>query len=221
MDCKVCAVERNFATHRREGWGRVGSMSPELLVALAGFAFATSVTPGPNNMMLLASGVNFGFLRTGPHMLGISFGHALMIFLVGTGLHAVVTQPQVALVLKLAAVAYMLWLAWKIATAAPPAPGAGSGRPFTALQAAGFQWVNPKAWAMALTATSVYAPGDGAADMAMVAGIFATVNLPSIAVWAALGQGLRVWLSHPRRLRAFNVTMAVLLVLSLWPVLRH
>jgi threonine/homoserine/homoserine lactone efflux protein len=194
-------------------------MTPDLLVALAGFAFATSVTPGPNNMMLLASGVNFGLRRTLPHLLGINLGHALMLFLVGLGLHAVLADPRVALALKLAAVGYMLWLAWRIAMAAPPRPGAAGGQPFTALQAAAFQWVNPKAWAIALTATTVHAPDPGAAGMAQVAAVFAVVNLPSITLWAVLGQGLRAWLGHPGRLRVFNVTMAVLLVLSLWPVL--
>lgn len=192
-----------------------------ILVSLAAFAFATSVTPGPNNMMLLASGVNFGFARTVPHMLGISLGHALMVFLVGMGLAGVfLAQPLLVTALKVASVAYMLWLAWKIATAAPPREGAVGGRPFSFGQAAAFQWVNPKAWAMALTATTVYAPGVGWGAMAAVAGVFAAVNLPSVAVWAAMGQGLRAWLAVPGRLRTFNVVMAVLLVASLWPVLR-
>jgi threonine/homoserine/homoserine lactone efflux protein len=195
-------------------------MDPDLFAALAFFAFVTSATPGPNNMMLLASGVNFGIRRTLPHMFGISGGHAVMVFLVGLGLGAVARQPQVALVLKLAATGYMLWLAWRIARAAPPEPGKAGGRPFTVLQAAAFQWVNPKAWAMAVSATTLYAPGPGAWDMAQVAGVFALVNFPAIAAWAALGQGLRVWLSDPVRLRRFNLVMAVLLVLSLWPVLR-
>jgi threonine/homoserine/homoserine lactone efflux protein len=129
-------------------------------------------------------------------------------------------SPAAVLALKIAAAGYMLWLARKIAMAAPPRPGAAGGRPFSFLQAAAFQWVNPKAWAMALTATTVYAPGPGPWAMAAVAGVFAVVNLPSVAVWAALGQGLRRWLAVPGRLRAFNGVMAVLLVASLWPVLR-
>ncbi|HMO07418.1 MAG TPA: LysE family translocator [Paracoccaceae bacterium] len=196
-------------------------MTPELVLSLAGFAFATSVTPGPNNLMLLASGVNFGLRRTVPHMLGISFGHALMVFLVGMGLSGLFqTEPRAALALKLASVVYMVWLAWKIAHAAPVRPGAAAGQPFTALQAAGFQWVNPKAWAMALTATAVYAPGGGAAAMAAVAAVFAAVNLPSVAVWAAAGQALRRWLEKGQRRLWFNRGMALLLVASLWPVLR-
>lgn len=196
-------------------------MTQDLLFALIGFAFVTSVTPGPNNMMLLASGVNFGLRRTVPHMLGISVGHSLMVFLVGMGLagvfHAV---PQSMLLLKLASVAYMLWLAWKIAHAAAPGEGKVGGRPFSFGQAAAFQWVNPKAWAMALGAVSAYAPGGNWQTVLIVAVVFAGVNLPSVSLWAAMGQGMRRWLQDPARLRLFNWTMALLLVLSLLPVLR-
>ena len=197
-------------------------MTQDLLIALMGFAFATSVTPGPNNMMLLASGANFGLRRTVPHMLGISLGHALMVFVVGLGLAGLfAAEPRLFLGLKVVSVAYMLWLAWKIATAAPPREGKAGGRPFTFVQAALFQWVNPKAWAMALTAVTVYAPGGGVVATALVAAVFAAVNLPSVTVWAAAGQGVRRWLDTAGRLVAFNITMAVLLVLSLWPVLLH
>ncbi|AWB49196.1 hypothetical protein HYN69_12395 [Gemmobacter aquarius] len=195
----------------------------ETLVALVGFAFVTSVTPGPNNMMLMASGANFGFRRTVPHMLGISLGHALMVFLVGMGVGEVfVAVPVLARVLEAAAVVYMLWLAGRIARSAAPEEGKAGGVPFSFLQAAGFQWVNPKAWAMALTATSVYAPevdgGQRVWAMALVAVVFAAVNLPSVSVWTVLGREVARFLTDARRLRAFNWTMAGLLVLSLWPV---
>ncbi len=196
-------------------------MTYDLVIALLGFAFVTSVTPGPNNMMLLASGVNFGFRRSLPHMLGISLGHALMVFLVGLGLAGVfVAFPQAMTALKVLSVGYMLWLAWKIAHASAPKPGQAGGVPFTFLQAAAFQWVNPKAWAMALGAVANYTGGGGIAAVAVVAVVFASVNLPSVAVWAAAGEGLRGWLADPLRLRAFNWTMAGLLVASLVPVLR-
>ncbi len=194
-------------------------MTQDLLIALLGFAFVTSVTPGPNNMLLLASGVNFGLRRTVPHMLGISVGHSVMVFLVGLGLAGVFTAwPPALLVLKLASVLYMLWLAWKIANAAAPGAGRVKPQPMTFLQAAAFQWVNPKAWAMALGAVAAYVTQPSVAAYALVAGIFACVNLPSVTVWAAAGQALRRWLDAPARLRAFNWTMAGLLVLSLWPV---
>jgi threonine/homoserine/homoserine lactone efflux protein len=194
-------------------------MTYDLFLALLGFAFVTSVTPGPNNMMLLASGVNFGLARTVPHMLGISVGHSVMVFLVGLGLAGVFTAWPLALtVLKLASVAYMLWLAWKIAHAGAPGEGRLRPQPMTFVQAAAFQWVNPKAWAMALGAVSAYVTEPSVAAYALVAGIFAGVNLPSVTVWAVAGQALRRWLQAPGRLRAFNWTMAALLVLSLWPV---
>ena len=196
-------------------------MSYDLILALLGFAFVTSVTPGPNNMMLLASGVNFGFARSLPHMLGISIGHSLMVFLVGLGLGGVMQAwPPAMILLKGTSIGYMLWLAWKIANAGAPGQGKAAAKPFNFLQAAAFQWVNPKAWAMALGAISAYA-GDGSlASVAIVAAVFAAVNLPSVSVWAAAGEVLRGWLAHPPRLRAFNWTMAGLLVMSLIPVLR-
>ena len=196
-------------------------MSAEVLSALVLFAFATSVTPGPNNLMLMASGANYGFRRTIPHMLGISLGHLFMVVVLGLGLAQVFTTWPVAHdVLKVLSVLYMLYLAWRIATAAPPGEAQATGRPFTFLEAAGFQWVNPKAWAMALTAVSVYAPGQTVAAVLIVAAAFAAVNLPSVSVWTALGTQLRRWLTTATRLRRFNLAMAGLLVLSLWPVLR-
>lgn len=195
-------------------------MTPEILAALALFAFVSSATPGPNNLMLLASGANFGFARTIPHMLGISLGHALMIVLVGLGLMQVFdSYPVSHTILKVASVLYMGWLAFRIATAAPVREGEAKGRPMTFLEAAAFQWVNPKAWAMALTALSVYAPGTTLVAFAMVAVVFASINLPSVSLWTLLGQQMARFLTNPARLRAFNWTMAVLLMASLVPVL--
>ena len=192
----------------------------DLLLALSLYALVSSITPGPNNLMLLASGVNFGFRRTVPHMLGVSLGHSFMVVVVGLGLAGLFTAvPWARAVLTMLSVAYLLWLAWKIAHAAPPEPGAARGKPFTFLQAAAFQWVNPKAWTMALTAIALYAQGPGVAPVLLVAGVFFCSNLPSIALWAATGSVLSVWLQDPARLRAFNITMAVLLVASLWPVI--
>lgn len=195
-------------------------MTYELFIALLGYAFVTSVTPGPNNMMLMASGANFGFQRTIPHMLGISLGHALMVFLVGLGLAGMIYSiPGAVIALKGASVLYMLWLAWKIAHSAAPGEGRTAARPFSFLQAAAFQWVNPKAWAMALGATSAYVTVHSVASYLAVAIIFACVNLPSVSLWAYTGQKIRLFLSSPARLRLFNWTMAGLLVVSLLPVL--
>ena len=195
-------------------------MTHEQLLSLAAFAFVTSITPGPNNLMLMASGANFGVRRTVPHMLGVALGFVFMAVLVGAGRGGVfVAVPQLHTALKAASVAYLLYLAWKIATALPPGEAGRAGRPMTFMAAAAFQWVNPKAWAMALTAVSVYAPSRGMAGITAVAVVFGIVNLPSVGAWAALGQGMRRVLTNPARMRAFNVVMAVLLVASLYPVL--
>ena len=195
-------------------------MTYELLTALIVFAFVSSATPGPNNLMLMASGANFGFRRSVPHMLGISVGFMLMVFLVGIGLVQVFDHYPVShTILKVASVAYMSWLAWKIANAAPPKQGEAGGTPMTFLQAAAFQWVNPKAWAMALTAVTVYAPTQSVAAVALVAAIFGAVNAPSVSVWTVMGQQMRRILTNPVRLRVFNWVMAALLMASLYPLL--
>jgi threonine/homoserine/homoserine lactone efflux protein len=194
-------------------------MSSAVLTALLGFAFVTTVTPGPNNLMLLASGANFGFRRTMPHMLGIVGGVSVMTLLVGIGLMALFDAvPALHVVLKVLSVGYLLWLAFKVATAAPPEDRAVDSRPMTFLQAAAFQGVNPKAWAMCLSAITLYAPDRSLLSVAVVAAAFAVVCFPAISVWAWLGTFVRQWLSNPARLRAFNVAMAALLVASLYPV---
>lgn len=196
-------------------------MTLDVLAALVGFAFVTSITPGPNNMMLLASGVNFGFRRTLPHMLGIGIGFTVMVALVGFGVMGVFTAwPPAQRVLQWVSVAYMLWLAWKIAHSAAPDAQGGRRKPLTFVQAAAFQWVNPKAWTMALGAIALYAPGQTPKAVLTVALAFGAVNLPCVSSWTVLGVGLRRFLSDPLRLRVFNWTMAALLVLSLIPVLR-
>ncbi|MEX2520763.1 MAG: LysE family translocator [Paracoccaceae bacterium] len=197
-------------------------MTHEILAGLAVFAFVSSVTPGPNNMMLMASGANFGFRRTIPHMLGVALGFTAMVILVGAGLAGVFDAwPPATIILKTLSVVYLLYLAWRIATAAPPKPipGATGARPMRFIEAALFQWVNPKAWTMALTAISVYAPDRSLAAIAVVALIFGLINLPTVSSWAAIGQEMRRVLTRPSQLRAFNITMALLLVASLWPVL--
>lgn len=197
-------------------------MMLETLPALALFALVTSVTPGPNNLMLMASGANFGFRRTVPHMLGVGLGFVLMTFLVGIGLAGLFqTYPLAVTALEVVSVVYMLWLAWKIAHAAAPKDRQAGGTPMTFLQAAAFQWVNPKAWAMALTAITVHAPDRSLWAVALVAVIFGAINLPSVSLWTLIGQQLRRVLTNTRRLTIFNWTMAGLLVLSLAPVLWH
>ena len=195
-------------------------ISLEVLAALAVYSLATSITPGPNNLMLLASGVNFGFRRTIPHMLGISLGFVIMAIPVGFGLGALfMAVPGLHLMLKVAAGVYMLYLAWRIASASVVGEARANARPLTFLEAAAFQWVNPKAWTMALTAVSAYTlPADPIVSLLVVAAVFGAINLPSVGSWTLLGMQLRRFLNDPVRLRVFNVTMAVILVATLYPI---
>jgi threonine/homoserine/homoserine lactone efflux protein len=194
-------------------------MTLEILFALVAYAFVSSITPGPNNLMLMASGANFGFRRTIPHMLGIGLGFTLMVMLVGGGLVQIFDAVPISYtVLKIGSVGYLLFLAWKIANAAPIKGGQTRAQPMTFLQAAGFQWVNPKAWAMALTAVTVYAPDTTLWAIGAVALVFGAVNLPSVSTWTVLGQQMARILTNPARRVAFNWTMAALLVASLYPV---
>ncbi|MFW8635354.1 LysE family translocator [Cribrihabitans pelagius] len=195
-------------------------MTHELLAALALFAFVSSITPGPNNLMLMASGANFGFRRSIPHMLGVALGFVFMVLLVGAGLVQVFDAfPVSYTVLKAVSVAYLLWLAWKIAHAAPAEARREAGRPMTFLQAAAFQWVNPKAWAMALTAISAYTPDQTLTAILFVGVVFGAINLPSVGSWTVLGQQMARFLTSRRRLTLFNWSMALLLVASLYPVI--
>ncbi len=198
-------------------------MTGDLLLAFTGFAFSSSITPGPNNTMLLASGANYGFRRTVPHIAGINLGFVAMFVLVAIGLGALFTAlPQLYLVLRYAGALYLLWLAWKIARAGSVQPGRAGGRPLTLWQAAAFQWVNPKAWIIVVGAVTVYLPVHHAfgPDLAALALVLLAVSAPCTSVWAGGGTVLRPLLRHPWRVRAFNVGMAALLVLSLMPLVR-
>ncbi|WDZ75190.1 LysE family translocator [Ensifer adhaerens] len=197
-------------------------MQADTLLALFLFAFTTSITPGPNNMMLFASGVNFGFVRTVPHMLGIGAGFFVLLIAVGFGLGALLhSVPLLYTALKFAGGAYLVWIAWKIGTSRSLGEGKAGARPMTFLSAAAFQWVNPKAWVMAVSAMATYTSSDSYLMSVLVVGlVFALVNVPSVSTWAGFGSALRQWLSEPSRLKWFNITMAVLLVVSLWPMLK-
>ncbi|RON74327.1 lysine transporter LysE [Pseudomonas chlororaphis] len=198
-------------------------LSIDLLLAFALFAFVTSVTPGPNNTMLLASGVNFGFRRTVPHILGISSGFLVLVLAVGLGLGAVFeAYPVLYKVLRYVGAVYLLYLAWNIARSGPVSQEVdGKGRPLGFWGAAAFQWVNPKAWVMALGAISTYTPLQGYFfNVVVIASLFALINAPSVGVWAGFGSVLRNVLRDPRWLRLFNYGMALLLVISLFPLLQ-
>lgn len=198
-------------------------MAYETLVALLVYAFVTSVTPGPNNFMLLASGVNFGFVRTIPHMCGIGFGFFTLLMGVGFGLGAMLTAfPQLHLALKIAGGAYLLYLAWKIAMSRRMGEGGeGRARPMSFIEASLFQWVNPKAWVMAITAMALYQDAQSPYWSVLLIGlVFALTNFPTVSTWAAFGVALRGFLSDPVRLKWFNIGMGVLLAATLWPMLK-
>mgnify|MGYP000390821279 CR=1 FL=1 len=178
-----------------------------------------SVTPGPNNLMLAASGVNFGFRRTVPHMLGISIGHGIQVAIVA-GLLAWVMAwlDDMRLGLVLAGCAYLLWLAWRQSQAGQPG-GGKSAQPLGFVGAALFQWVNPKAWMMVLNAAILFLPHGNWTAVLWMAVMSIFVNLPCIAVWAFAGDKLRLTLRDPLALRVFNYTMAALLAATaLWIV---
>ena len=194
-------------------------MSPDTLIALGAFTIVSSVTPGPNNLMLLSSGANFGFRRTLPHMLGISIGCVAMVLLLGFGLAGVIGRlPWLFTLLHLLSSTYLLYLAWRIATSATVGGGSARAKPLGILDAAAFQWVNPKAWAMTLgAATSFARPEDFITDIAIVSATFFTAGFPCIMLWAGGGTVVRELLTKRASLRAFNIVMAALLVASLLP----
>jgi threonine/homoserine/homoserine lactone efflux protein len=196
-------------------------MTYEILSALIVFSFVTSITPGPNNLMLLTSGVNFGFRKTIPHMLGIGIGFTLMMVSVGLGLSQVfINFPVANSILKIVGAAYMIYLAWKIAASSPrPDSARKSEKPMTFLQAVLFQWVNPKGWMMAITAISAYSSlQHPVLSIFVISLIFGAIMIPSISSWAYMGQKLKRFLRDKRSLRLFNTCAAVLLILSLYPV---
>ena len=196
-------------------------MSADLLIALSAFAFVTSATPGPNNLMLLASGVNYGFRRTLPHMFGVGLGFGFMILVLGLGLSQLFDRlPVLHMMLRYGGGAYMLWLAWKIARSGPVGEGKAGSKPMSFLSAAAFQWVNPKAWVMAVGAMSAYAAvAPFPWNVVLVTSLFAALGFPSCGVWVLFGAGLKRVLTTARAVRAFNLAMAIALVASLWPVL--
>lgn len=196
------------------------------------FAVSMSATPGPNNAMLTASGATWGFRRTVPHMLGISAGFPVMLAAVALGAGELLrAHPWAQATLRWAGAAYLLWLAWRIATARPAPPrdrgerassGRAAGRPLSFMQAVLFQWINPKAWVIGLAAVMTQTTASGTALVAqavLLAAIFVPVILLSGALWTLIGVGAARLLRTPSALRRFNVAMAALLVASLLPLL--
>ena len=193
----------------------------DLLLALAVFCLVTLFTPGPNNLMLMMSGLNFGVRRGVPHLLGVVLGFSLMVLIVGLGLGAIFEAwPLLYVLLKYAGAAYLLYLAWQIAVSKPAAPDTDSARsPISFLQAAVFQWVNPKAWVMAVGAISTFAAvAPFPFNVIVIAALFGIFGLASSGTWLGFGAALQRLLREPRAVRVFNIVMALLLVASLYPI---
>jgi threonine/homoserine/homoserine lactone efflux protein len=200
----------------------VAPMSREALIALCTFAVVSSITPGPSNFMLLASGANFGFLRTVPQLLGIAAGFGTLLLGVGLGLGVLLTTvPALHLALRTGGAAYLLHLAWRLGSARSIGQGGvASARPIGFLEAAAFQWVNPKAWVAAVTAMAIHASAETPLlSVLLVAVVFAAAILPSLAAWAGFGVTLRDVLAEPARLKWFNIGMGLLLAATLVPML--
>lgn len=193
----------------------------ELMGPLVLFAAVVTLTPGPNVVIVTASGANFGFNRTIPQMLGITFGFGAMAMAAGLGIAGLVqAEPRVHVALKYAGAAYLLYLAWRIAHAQPVA-GSASAKPIGFIEAALFTWANPKAWVSVLGAVAAFTTADGNVgwQAALISGILAAFCLLSCVVWAGFGTAIGRFIATPRALAVFNWTIAGLLVLSLIPVL--
>jgi threonine/homoserine/homoserine lactone efflux protein len=200
-------------------------MTLEILFAFVVYAFVSGITPGPNNTMLMASGLHFGVKKTIPHALGVTLGFGFMVFAAGMGLLSLLDYiPYSYETLHVLSIAYLLFLAYKIATTKQLDNNKKSNKkPLTFLQAAAFQWINPKAIMMAMVAITTYVPETPEPSLFVnvitVAMLYTIVCAPCSFIWAAFGSGMRHFLSDPTHFKIFNITMAVLLIASLYPMI--
>lgn len=192
----------------------------EALIPIVLFTFSTSITPGPNNLMIMSSGLNYGVHRSLPHLLGICLGFPAMIVAIGLGLGTLFSQfPLLHEVIRWAGIAYLLYLAWVIARTRQ-VDSASDSKPFTFLQAVAFQWVNPKGWIMAVGALAAFTSPSGEMwlEIARIALTFIAVGGPCIVIWLLFGVGLKRLLNDPLYLRRFNIAMGLLLAASVVPM---
>ena len=197
-------------------------MSFQTLIAVLIFSTVMAFTPGPNNAMLASSGSRFGLARTLPHAAGVTLGFPVMIFLVGLGLASILlASPLLQLAMKSVSCAYLLWMAFQIARSSTAKENSGRDKPLSFLQAAAFQWINPKAWLMAVGAISAYTTASGRLylEVGIIAAVSLVVSIFSTLTWAAFGAGIRRWLRSPAALRCFNIAMALSLVASMVPIM--
>ncbi|MDX3774845.1 LysE family translocator [Chromatiaceae bacterium AAb-1] len=194
----------------------------ELFFAVLFFAFSTTITPGPNNVMIMSSGMNYGVKASLPHFLGICLGFPLMVLMLGLGFGVVFERfPHLHQLIKILGIGYLLWLSWKIASAAPQKIEQGQSKPFTFLQAMLFQWVNGKAWVMASGALAAFTTVAGIywLEVLNIGGAFLLVAFPCVGAWLVFGTLLRKVLTRPVWQRMFNIAMALILLLSVLPVM--
>lgn len=189
------------------------------MAPLASFAFVTSITPGPNNLLLAASGLKFGIARSAAHLLGINLGFTLLLLCCALGLGALIFAiPSAALVLRIVGSIYLLWLAWQLRGGITAGQSDAGDQPWSVTRAMLFQWVNPKAWMMALSAAAAY--GSTLVDQGLLANIvaltavFALINFPCIAAWLMLGAAMRRWLNHSST--ASRIIAGVMIALTLY-----
>lgn len=200
---------------------REQSLQVEYYLAVMTFAFVGSITPGPNNIMLMASGLNHGVRKSIPHFLGISVGFPMMVAAVGAGMGAAFSLfPHLHRVITFVGVTYLLYLAWKIANAGNPKAASKTKAPLTFLQAASFQWVNPKAWVIAVGAIGAFTiPGQLVQSTSFIVLSYFVIGSISMSIWLILGQRLQLLLRSDRSIHYFNVAMGVLLVMSVIPII--
>ncbi|MBN9544611.1 MAG: LysE family translocator [Alphaproteobacteria bacterium] len=198
-------------------------MTFDTFIAVLVFSIVMGFTPGPNNVMLASSGATYGVRRTWPHLMGVTLGFPAMILVIGLGLASILlASAGLQLGMKIVSALYLLWLAFQIARSSSVSGGAAGARPMTFLQAAAFQWINPKAWLIAVGAISAYTAGVGAhlyLQVAIIAALSVAVSFSSCLTWAACGAAIGRWLRAPAALRVFNVLMAMLLLASVLPIL--
>jgi len=194
----------------------------DLYLAILLFATSTTVTPGPNNIMIMTSGLHYGIKSSMPHLLGICFGFPAMVMMVGLGFSVVFEQwPLLHQLINLVGVTYLLYLAWRIANASPTSLERKASNPLRFSQAALFQWVNPKAWVMATGAVSAYTSATASLtpQVLLISLTFFIVAFPCVGIWLVFGASLKKWLTSAKQQKVFNLSMALLLVASIIPVL--
>jgi threonine/homoserine/homoserine lactone efflux protein len=194
----------------------------EFYLSIFIFAISSTVTPGPNNIMIMTSGLNYGVKKSIPHLLGICFGFPVMVIVIGFGFSIVFERyPLFNEIIKVLGIVYLLYLAWLIASSSPVSLEGRKSKPLSFTQAALFQWVNPKAWVVATGAVSAYTSvsSDIFTQVIFIALAFLIVAIPSLGTWLIFGVGIKKYLKSPKHQKVFNLSMALLLIVSVLPVL--